>query len=191
MTRLVILGLLCRQPLSGYQIQRLLQLSRTDQWAEILPGSIYHALKKLTADGLVQLQATERTGFRTKAIYAITAAGREEFRKLLREAWRTPHRTLPATLYAALNFVDDLPQSEVQTAIAEQISALEAELASWNAGEAAKEQAMGGLPPFLRAAFANGREHMEADLRFLRHLHQILPTLPETQWPIPTFEEEE
>ena len=45
MVRLLVLGLLQFKPLSGYEIQQILQVSQIDVWAGILPGSIYHALK--------------------------------------------------------------------------------------------------------------------------------------------------
>src|SRR5215467_5997670 len=107
LTRLFVLGLLARRPMSGYEIQLILQFSRTEQWVGILPGSVYHALKKLASEGLVVLQATEHAGNRSKAIYAITQAGEEEFRQILRETWRMPTLHFPSGLYAALSFLED------------------------------------------------------------------------------------
>src|SRR5438270_7394415 len=124
LTRLTILGLLLRQPMSGYEIQLILQVNRSEQWAGILPGSIYHALKKLASEGLVVLQAIEQTGNRTKAIYAITPQGEKEFRRLLRDTWRSPVLHFPSGVYTALGFVDDLPREEVIQALDEQIAAL-------------------------------------------------------------------
>ena len=109
LTRLFVLGLLMQRPMAGYAIQVILQLSQTQQWARVLPGSVYHALKKLADEGFVVLQATEQAGNRSKAIYAITPEGKEEFRKLLKEAWSTPVLHFPAEIYAALSFLDDLP----------------------------------------------------------------------------------
>ena len=34
------------------------------------------------------------------------------------------------------------------------------------------------LPDYMRALFANGREHMEVDLRFLRYLREMIPSAP-------------
>lgn len=184
MTRLVLLGLLTRRPMSGYEIQQYLEMIRIDQWTSILPGSIYHALKKMAAEGLVRVDAVQRTGFRTRVIYAITPAGREEYRRLLRAAWRTLPRSLPSDLYLTLGFVDDLPREEVIAALDEQIDRLEERLRSWNEGEQAKAAAV-PLPGFIRAAFANGREHMEADLRLLRYLRQVLPHTPPQPWQVP------
>jgi DNA-binding PadR family transcriptional regulator len=174
-TRLIVLGLLLRGPLSGYTLGRYLQMSRTDLWAGILPGSIYHALKKLAAEGLVTLLDTEQTGNRTRAIYAITEAGEREYRRLLRDAWSTPGPHYPVALYVALGFLDDLPREEVLSALDQQIAGLEGTLAEWNAGEQAKAQA---LPvealPYVAATFANGRAHLALDLEFLRSLRAML-----------------
>jgi DNA-binding PadR family transcriptional regulator len=193
-TRLIVLGLLDLRPMSGYAIQQYLQLNQTEQWAGILPGSIYHALKKLATEGLVVLRSTEQTGNRTKAIYAISPAGVAEFHRLLREVWSTPELHFPVGLYTALNFVDALPREEVLGGLEAYITKLEAELEAWSAGETAK---LTNLPPQVRAyapvialSFANGREHMQADLRFLRTLRTLLPTLPPLPVPLPPIDEE-
>lgn len=187
MTRLLVLGLLGWRPMHGYEIHQYLQASRTDLWASVLPGSIYHALKKMEEEGLVTVQATEQTGHRTRAIYARTPAGDAEFHRLLRDAWRTPPRIPPSPLYVALGFLDGLPRSEVLAALDEQIAALEAQVAEWDAGEKAKETVM-AVPEYVTAAFENRREHMQADLRFLRHLRRILPQAKAPQ-PPPVEEE--
>lgn len=179
LTRLFVLGLLVQQPMAGYAIQVILQLSQTQQWARVLPGSVYHALKKLADEGFVILQGTEQAGNRSKAIYAITPEGKAEFRKLLKEAWSVPVLHFPAELYAALSFLDDLSREEIVHAIDERIAALESELAHWNEGESKKAEFMQApLPDYLRALFANGREHMEVDLRFLRYLRETIPSAP-------------
>jgi len=179
LTRLFVLGLLMQRPMAGYAIQVILQLSQTQQWARVLPGSVYHALKKLADEGFAVLQATEQAGNRSKAIYAITSEGKAEFRKLLREAWSTPVLHFPAEIYAALSFLDDLSRKEIVRAIDGRIAALESELAHWNEGESKEAEFMQSpLPDYMRAIFANGREHMEVDLRFLRNLREMIPTAP-------------
>ena len=130
-------------------------------------------------EGLVEVRATEQTGHRTRAVYAITEAGRGEFRRLLRAAWRTPSRVVPASLYAALAFLDDLARAEVLRAIDDRIVATKDEMESLDEGEAAKASAAApNMPEYLRATFANSREHIEVDLRFLRYLRETLPSAP-------------
>ena len=192
LVRLVVLGLLLRRAMSGYEIQRLLELNQMEQWAGILPGSIYHALKKLEHEGLIALRATEATGNRTRTIYAITPAGEAEFRQLLREAFRVPELHFPAPVYAALSFVDDLPRDEVVRLLDEQVGALEQQLAQWNAGEQEKAAYVPQpMPGYLTAVFANGRAHMELDLGLLRYLRESLPATPPVSLDIPPIAEEE
>src|SRR6266702_1420247 len=192
LTRLFVLGLLTQRPMSGYAIQVILQLSQTQQWAKVLPGSVYHALKKLADEGFVVLQATEQAGNRSKAIYAITPAGKEEFRTLLKEAWFIPVLHFPAEIYAALSFLDYLPREEIVLALDERIAALERELTNWNEGEIRKAEFMQGpLPDYLHALFANGREHMEVDLHFLHYLREAIPSAPRLIPLLPELKEEE
>jgi DNA-binding PadR family transcriptional regulator len=193
LARLVVLGLLLRRAMTGYEVQRLLELNQMEQWAGILPGSIYHALKKLEREGLITLRAVEATGNRTRAIYVITPAGAVEFRRLLGEAFRVSAPHYPASVYAALSFVDELPREEVVRLLDEQIAALEGQLVTWNEGERAKAAVMPDvpMPGYLTAIFANGREHMELDLRFLRHLRDTLPAEPPLALEIPALPDEE
>jgi len=54
MVRLFVLGLLYARPRHGYEIRKWLETRRTDLWTGVLPGSIYHALKQMTKEGLVR-----------------------------------------------------------------------------------------------------------------------------------------
>ena len=192
LTRVFVLGLLSFQPMSGYAIQHYLRLNRAEQWAAILPGSIHYALKKLAAEGLVTLKATEQTGYRTKAIYAITAAGMQEFHRLLEQLWSTPEPHYPAGLYAALTFLNALPRQQVLAALDAHLAALQSKLEVWNSGEATQAvEIPQEMQAFVRLSFANGREHMEVDLRFLRTLREQLPELPPFSTSLPSFEEEQ
>src|SRR5579863_674599 len=192
LTRVFVLGLLSFQPMSGYAIQHYLRLNRAEQWAAILPGSIRYALKKLAADRLIRLQATEQTGYRTKVIYAITVAGMQEFHSLLKKLWSTPEPHYPAGLYAALTFLNALPREHVLAALDAQIAALQSTLEVWNSGEATQAvEIPREMQEFVRLSFANGREHMEVDLRFLRLLRERLPELPPFSTSLPSVEEEQ
>ena len=181
--RLFVLGLLAERPRHGYEIRKWLEQRRTDLWADVLPGSIYHALKQMTREGLVRLSSTERSGKRVRAIYAITPRGRREFKRLLREAWRTPPRSIPTGINSALTFINDLPRREVIEAVTETITALEQVLETWTSGDwhrppspspkwSKAEYAV--MTEMISAAFVNGREHISADLKFLRRIRAVL-----------------
>ena len=178
LTRLCVLGFLFQRPMSGYEIQNMLQLSQTEQWAGILPGSIYHALKKLHKEGLVTLERSEQSGNRTKSIYAITLLGKEEFHRLLQETWKTPVLHFPVRLYAAISFFNDITFDEVLKGIDNQIDSLQKELNKWNEGEVIKSKYLNeGMPEYLKTLFSNGRKHIEIDIEFLKYLRETLPNI--------------
>ena len=179
-TEIFVLGFLKIRPMHGYDIQQYLQFTYADYWADILPGSIYNALKKMTQKGWVEVARTEATGHRTRAIYQITEAGEEALQTLLLEAWRKRPRVMPGTLYTALMFVSEVDKQDVVKAVDEQIEALEAELAETNRGEDIKMQSP-DAPPYIQIVMANSRAHLQADLNMLRELKKLLPDLP----PIP------
>ncbi|WP_205328049.1 PadR family transcriptional regulator [Glycomyces sp. YM15] len=86
-TRLLVLGLVrWLGPVHGYLVRRELDTWRMPGMAEIGAGSIYHALKKLTADGRIEVVTTESVDARpARTTYRITAAGEAEFQRTLRE----------------------------------------------------------------------------------------------------------
>jgi DNA-binding PadR family transcriptional regulator len=88
-TRLLILGLVrWTQPVHGYEVRRELLSWHADEWATVAPGSIYHALKKLTEEGLLRQVGTERLGSRpARTRYEITERGERDFQRMLRDSW--------------------------------------------------------------------------------------------------------
>jgi DNA-binding PadR family transcriptional regulator len=168
-----VLGLLNEAPRHGYDIQKWLEDTHADSWTNVRSGSIYHALQQLEKEGLVEVAETTQAGHRQKAVYAITAAGQGAFKHLLRQALQHLPQAFPAEFYLALVFLGELPRQEVRVLIEQLIPLHEQALASWDYGEAAKN-AYQPLPEHVRAIFANGREHLEADLRLLNRLRDLL-----------------
>jgi DNA-binding PadR family transcriptional regulator len=89
-TRLFVLGALARHgPMYGHQIRRDARIDRTELWSEVKPGSLYAALHRLQAEGLIEPVRTEQQGnWPARTVYAITAEGRRELRALRGEALR-------------------------------------------------------------------------------------------------------
>ena len=59
-TRLLVLGVVRMYGSAhGYQVRRELLTWSADKWANVAPGSIYHALKKMAAEKLLEEVATE------------------------------------------------------------------------------------------------------------------------------------
>jgi len=81
-TRLFVLGALARHgPMYGHQIRRDARIDCTELWSEVKPGSLYAALHRLQAEGLIEPVRTEQQGnLPARTVYAITAEGRRELR---------------------------------------------------------------------------------------------------------------
>lgn len=154
MTRLLVLGVLNYQPMSGYDIQQLLKLSDAERWGGVLIGSIYHALNKMDSEGYVKVRSIEKTGHRQKAVYEITAKGREYLKDMVRESLETFSSGYPSTLYAGLAFIDKVPKQDALIALQTQANAVDGEIEALEAGLRAKTAAMQGpIPPMTQLIF--------------------------------------
>jgi DNA-binding PadR family transcriptional regulator len=89
-TRLFVLGALAKRgPMYGHQLRRDARVDRADLWSDVRPGSLYGALHRLEAEGLIEPLRTEQDGhFPARTVYAITAEGGRELRTLRAEALR-------------------------------------------------------------------------------------------------------
>jgi DNA-binding PadR family transcriptional regulator len=87
-TRLFVLGALASHgPMYGHQIRRDARTDRADLWSDVRPGSLYSALHRLAAEGLIEPVRTEQSGnLPARTVYAITAEGQRELRALRAEA---------------------------------------------------------------------------------------------------------
>jgi DNA-binding PadR family transcriptional regulator len=128
-TRLLILGVVrALQPVHGYEVRRELVSWHAETWANVAYGSIYHALSKMCAEGLLEEAATERQGNRpTRTSYRITASGEAEFQRLLRAAWWTTQPTVDP-FYAAISFLHCLNRTEAAAALRHRAAELDEEL---------------------------------------------------------------
>jgi DNA-binding PadR family transcriptional regulator len=81
-TAYVILGMVSREPRSGYEIKALVDDTTRFFWAASY-GQIYPELKRLSEAGLVEGHDEPR-GERRRTVYAITADGEDELKSWLR-----------------------------------------------------------------------------------------------------------
>jgi DNA-binding PadR family transcriptional regulator len=100
------------QPVHGYDVRRELLSWHADEWANVAPGSVYHALKKLADEGLLHEVGTEQVGARpARTTYEITAKGEGEFQDLLRRYW-WEHKPAIDPFTPAFVFLNALPRRE-------------------------------------------------------------------------------
>jgi PadR family transcriptional regulator AphA len=82
-TAYVILGMLSRRPMSGYEIKGVVDNSTRFFWAASY-GQIYPELRQLAEAGVVEGQADPESG-RRRTVYRLTARGRDQLRRWLAE----------------------------------------------------------------------------------------------------------
>jgi DNA-binding PadR family transcriptional regulator len=107
-TAYVILGLVSREPRSGYEIKAVVDNSTRFFWAASY-GQIYPELKRLAEAGLLK-GAEAPTGGRRRTVYAITADGEEELKAWLRQPPETYEMREEGLL--KLFFANALPPEE-------------------------------------------------------------------------------
>lgn len=127
----MILGLVrWMQPVHGYDVRRELLSWQAEEWASIAPGSIYHALRKLAAEGLLEVVATEQVGSRpARTTYRITPKGELEFEELLRRYW-WEYRMPVDPFQAGFSFLPALPRTEAAAALRNRARVLRASVES-------------------------------------------------------------
>jgi len=116
-TSLVALGLLSKEPLHGHELRLRFEERGISAFTSLTAGALYHALRSLEADGLIEMVRTERVGARPeRTIYRITEGGRATLRKEILETLREPER-IHFLVDAALSQCAHLPPAEVIAAL--------------------------------------------------------------------------
>jgi DNA-binding PadR family transcriptional regulator len=161
----MILGLVqWMQPVHGYDVRRELLSWSADKWANVQPGSIYHALRKLSEEGLLREVATEQVGARpARTTYEITAKGAEEFITLLRSNWwhlSTP----PDPFMAAFSFLPALPREEASAALRNRAVQLQAGVEQLRAAQ--KADWTESKPTFVSWMWELTIDRSEAEIRW-------------------------
>jgi DNA-binding PadR family transcriptional regulator len=127
-TRLFVLGALARRgPMYGHQLRRNARMDRAELWSDVRPGSLYGALHRLAAEGLIEPLRTEQSGnLPARTVYAITDEGRRELRALRAEALcEVGLRPDPVDLAIAMS--GDLDEDTLRGYVEDRIKALSAQ----------------------------------------------------------------
>jgi len=131
-TRLFVLGALAKHgPMYGHQLRRDARLDRADMWSDVRPGSLYGALHRLAAEGLIEPVRTVKLGnLPARTVYAITAEGQRELRVLRAEALaEVGLRPDPVDLALAMS--GDLDEDTLRGYLEDRIRTLSAEAAKF------------------------------------------------------------
>jgi DNA-binding PadR family transcriptional regulator len=162
-TRLLILGVVrSLQPVHGYDVRRELVSWHAETWANVAYGSIYHALSKMTAEGLLEEAAVRMRGNRpARTSYRITPAGVAEFHRLLHEAWWTLQPSIDP-FFAAISFLPSMTRADAVAALRHRAAELEASLTCLMEARAGAEAS--GLPAHVVARGSLAERRVRAEI---------------------------
>ncbi len=132
-TRLFILGALAKHgPMYGHQLRRDARLDRTQLWSQVRPGSLYGALHRLAAEGLIEPLRTEQAGqLPARTVYGITGEGLRELTVLRAEALQAV-RVQPDPVDLALAMSADMSEEALRDYFDDRLQALSAQAARFD-----------------------------------------------------------
>jgi DNA-binding PadR family transcriptional regulator len=166
--RLFILGSLEQDgPMHGHQLRLLAEEEHVDSWTDISVGSLYGAIKRLAAEGLIEEVRTEREGaYPPRQIWQITQTGRAAAGVIrmaaLREIVLKPDPFDLALTRLDPDHLDDLP------------SMIKARLAALRAKLADNEAHLTAIRRYLTVAEIHATDHRNARLRAEIGWHETL-----------------
>ncbi|MCM6775439.1 PadR family transcriptional regulator [Nocardia sp. CDC159] len=117
--RLLVLGVIrLRQPTHGYAVRQELLSWHAETWTNVKPGSIYHALKQLTAEDKLRALGTEASDKGPgRTLFELTPDGEQEFLQRLESALSSLDMR---ELGAGVAFMDALPRARVMELLTDQ-----------------------------------------------------------------------
>jgi DNA-binding PadR family transcriptional regulator len=123
---LAVLSYLSQQPMHPYELARTLREHGDDRSIKFNHGSLYMVVQQLARAGFISEVETSRDGQRPeRTVYALTDAGRAEFRDWLRDLVAEPAHEYPQFV-AALSLVAALPPDDVTGLLGQRLERLAA-----------------------------------------------------------------
>lgn len=87
---LIVLGILKKESLSAYDIQKLVEYRSLSKWVKISTPSIYKKVIQLEEKGLIKSNLVKEGRMAEKAVYSLTKEGEKEFENLVLEISNKP-----------------------------------------------------------------------------------------------------
>lgn len=156
----------------GYVVRRELKSWAADQWANVQPGSIYHALKSLAKDGLLEPVGTEESGEGpARTTYRITESGERELQHMLGHALAdaSAGNDEVSAGVAMLNLV---PRKQAILMLKNRLAGLEGQLAPTRHGVTSMPEM--GKPAHVSELFRLWLVHLEGQVRWTQELIERL-----------------
>lgn len=80
---LIVLGIVKKEPLSAYDIQKLVEYRNISRWVKISTPSIYKKVIQLEKKGFIKSTMIKEGNMAEKAVYSLTEEGEQEFQTLM------------------------------------------------------------------------------------------------------------
>lgn len=87
---LIVLGMLKKESLSAYDIQKLVEYRNISKWVKISTPSIYKKVLQLEEKGFITGNIVKEGKMPEKVIYSLTDSGEQQFEKLMMEIASKP-----------------------------------------------------------------------------------------------------
>lgn len=118
------LGLLAERPMHPYEMYQLLLERQEDRVLKVRPGTLYHTVDRLAADGLVRSVGTEREGNRPeRTTFEITDNGRRALSRRVLEMLSAPAEEYPE-FALAISEAHNLTRTQVIACLRSRVQAL-------------------------------------------------------------------
>ena len=115
----------------GHKIRAAAQLDRVELWADIKPGSLYGALRRMADEGVVEVVRTEQEGnLPARTVYGITDKGRADLVSLIRSVLADT-RLRPDPIQLVLLHGGEIGSDELRTAARQRRDSYAAQLDFW------------------------------------------------------------
>jgi len=158
----------------GHQLRRHARVDRADLWSDVRPGSLYSALHRLEAEGLIEPLRTEQSGnLPARTVYAITREGERELRVLRAEALGEV-RLPPDPVDLALAMSADMDRGALSGYIEDRIGVLTAQAARF---DHLKERAWPDQTVADDLVIAHARLRIDAELAWHRMVLDLIGAL--------------
>jgi DNA-binding PadR family transcriptional regulator len=156
----------------GYVVRRELKSWSADSWANVQPGSIYHALRSLAKDGLLEPVGTAESGEGpARTTYRITAAGEHELRDLLSRALADAQAGTDE-VSAGVAMLNLVPRRQAVALLKNRLAGLEGQLTPTRHGIASMPEM--GKPAHVSELFRLWLVQLEGQVRWTRELIERL-----------------
>lgn len=113
---LIVLGILKKESLSAYDIQKLVEYRNISKWVKISTPSIYKKVIQLEGKGYIKGDIVKEGKMAEKAVYSLTKAGEEEFERLMLDIASKPIHIF-LDFNAVIVNLTSLPKEEQQICI--------------------------------------------------------------------------